>query len=208
MLKADVLMLTRDDALWRHCQKIDNKNWHAVRGQSLEDLEAWEAQEHALVLVDADLPDLPAWDDPAVATMFQPLKVIVATTQTTDEQAKAVLSAGARGYVHAYSPAIALRTVLQTVQQGSVWMGPTLLARLLRGIDTHVPKDDAGAWAEILSPREKIVAERAAMGHSNQAIADALHITERTVRAHLSSVFTKLNVSDRLALALRVHGIR
>ena len=44
--------------------------------------------------------------------------------------------------------------------------------------------------------------------YSNLAIADALGITERTVKAHLKAVFEKLQVADRLQLALRVHGVR
>jgi DNA-binding NarL/FixJ family response regulator len=51
------------------------------------------------------------------------------------------------------------------------------------------------------------VARYVALGHSNQSIADSLGITERTVRAHISAIFEKLGVTDRLMLALRVHGI-
>jgi DNA-binding NarL/FixJ family response regulator len=58
-----------------------------------------------------------------------------------------------------------------------------------------------------LTQREREIANLAANGASNQLIADNCGISERTVKAHLSAVFTKLNVSDRLQLALRVHGI-
>src|SRR5690606_19299055 len=119
---------------------------------------------------------------------------------------KQVLAAGAIGYVHAYSPSQSLDTVLQTVAAGNVWMGPTLLARLLRDINQGMPPN--GNWDQGLTAREKEDAQRAAIGHSNQAIADALDITERTVRAHLSAVFEKLGVNDRLFLALKVHGIQ
>ncbi|MBN9401292.1 MAG: helix-turn-helix transcriptional regulator, partial [Burkholderiales bacterium] len=54
---------------------------------------------------------------------------------------------------------------------------------------------------------ERDVARYVALGHSNQSIADSLGITERTVRAHISAIFEKLGVTDRLMLALRVHGI-
>ena len=52
------------------------------------------------------------------------------------------------------------------------------------------------------------MARLAAVGYSNAEIAQKLLITERTVRAHLSAVFDKLQVDDRLQLALKVHGIR
>lgn len=85
-------------------------------------------------------------------------------------------------------------------------MGPALVSRLLRMIDQRSPGETL--WQNnALSEREHTVALRAANGASNERIADALGITERTVRAHMSAVFSKLNVADRLQLALLVHGI-
>ena len=60
---------------------------------------------------------------------------------------------------------------------------------------------------QLLTDREITVARYAASGQANAQIAEALGITERTVKAHLSAVFEKLGVSDRLQLALLVHGI-
>lgn len=201
-----VLLLTHDNAVWDHWRTLEGHQWLPARGRTLEDLARWSEQGRTLVLLDAGLPRLPEWSDDAWHDHFQRLQVVVATMRTSDAEGKAVLAAGASGYVHAYSPAKALDTVLQTVAAGSVWLGPTLLARLLRDIDKRMPQQ--GNWCEGLTAREKEVAERAAVGHSNQAIADALSISERTVRAHLSAVFEKLGVNDRLFLALRVHGVQ
>ena len=65
----------------------------------------------------------------------------------------------------------------------------------------------AGNWRSALTPRESEVAEMAAKGASNQEIAASCGISERTVKAHLSAIFEKLGVVDRLQLALKVHGI-
>lgn len=203
-----VLLLTHDAALWQHWRGIDERLWLPARGQTLADLQRWRDGGRTLVLLDADLPKRPAWTDAAWTKHFRDLLVVVGSMRPNDTEGKAVLAAGARGYVHAYMPATALNTVLQTVQTGSVWMGPTLLARLLRDLDQRLPEPAANDWATILTDREREVAERAAVGHSNRAIADALSITERTVRAHLSSAFGKLDVQDRLSLALKVHGIK
>ncbi|MBP6019687.1 MAG: response regulator transcription factor [Burkholderiaceae bacterium] len=206
MQAVSVLLVTHDDALWQHWRQLDQAAWRPVRGQGLPDLTNWRDLGHKLVLLDAGLPNLPDWADPTWAEHLRALKVVAGTMRTSDEEGKQVLAAGASGYVHAYSPAQALGTVLQTVDSGSVWLGPTLLARLLRDIDQRIPQKTE--WEQGLTLREKEVAERAAKGHSNQAIADALSITERTVRAHLSAVFEKLAVTDRLMLALKVHGIQ
>jgi len=200
-----VLCLTHDSALWQHWRLIGD-SWLPARGQTLEDLERWREQGRTLVLLDADLPRLPGWNELYWQSGLSELKVIVATMRPNDEQGRQVLAAGAVGYLHALSPAEVLSTALKSVSSGNVWVGSTLLARLLRQIDAAVPRQ--GDWHEGLTTREKEIAERAAIGHSNQAIADAFGITERTVRAHLSAVFEKLNVSDRLLLALKVHGIK
>jgi len=62
--------------------------------------------------------------------------------------------------------------------------------------------------ADCLSEREVQVARLIANGASNKEIADRLVITERTVKAHLTAIFEKLGVRDRLQLSLRVNGVR
>ncbi len=58
-----------------------------------------------------------------------------------------------------------------------------------------------------LTEREREVAKRAAQGAANKIIARELGISERTVKAHLSAAFDKLQVPDRVQLALRVNGV-
>lgn len=200
-----VLLVTHDDILWQHWKQLSSEAWLPARGRNLKDLQQWQRQGHVLAVIDAGMPGLPPWDDASWTTLMGAMKIIVAEMRPNDDDGKRVLTAGASGYIHAYMPATALATVLKTVLGGGVWMGPTLLARLLRQIDNGLPRRDS--WCDGLTPREKEVAERASIGHSNQAIAQALGITERTVRAHLSAVFQKLDVNDRLLLALKVHGI-
>jgi len=206
MQAASVLLMTHDDLLWQHWRQLDQAAWLPARGHGLSQLAGWRDRGHSLVVLDADMPRLPEWGDAAWAQHFSGLKVVIASARPSDDEGKQVLASGASGYVHAYMPVANLGTVLQTVRAGNVWLGRSLLARLLRQIDQALPAARPD-WAEGLTLREKEVAERAAMGHSNQAIADALLISERTVRAHLSAVFSKLGVNDRLLLALKVHGV-
>ena len=63
-------------------------------------------------------------------------------------------------------------------------------------------------WSAALSDRETQVARLVSAGASNKEIAENLLITERTVKAHLSAVFEKLGVRDRLQLSLRVNGLK
>jgi DNA-binding NarL/FixJ family response regulator len=99
--------------------------------------------------------------------------------------------------------------VAQVIEAGQVWIGKNLMQRLLHGTSRLAGNQENGApdWGQELTEREREVALLAANGASNQTIATDCKITERTVKAHLSAVFAKLNITDRLQLALRVHGI-
>jgi len=93
------------------------------------------------------------------------------------------------------------------VATGSVWMGASLVNRLLRQVDTITPSP--ATWRhEALTERESTVALLVSQGESNGRIAAAMGISERTVKAHLTVIFEKLGVQDRLQLALRVHGVK
>lgn len=203
-----VLLLTHDDSLWDHWCKIDNSAWLPTRGTTVKDLHDWQSQGNTLAIVDLGLEGLYGLEGLSLLRYkMQTMQIIVATMGTDDTEGKHVISTGASGYIHAYMPVAAINTVLQTVNSGSVWMGPTLLARLLRDLGNKMPIRITD-WSKDLTEREREIAKQAAKGYSNQAIAEALGITERTVRAHLTAIFEKLGVSDRLQLALKVHGIK
>lgn len=206
MKSVPVLLITHDDLLWQHWRALDPARWLAARGRGLADLQRWREQGRALAVLDTDLPRLPSWQDPARHAQFSGLQVVVASPSPNDEQGTQALGAGALGYCHSYAPATALAQALEVVASGGIWMGRSLVTRLLRLVTERA--QDSRSWDNgLLTEREITVARYAASGQSNAQIADALGITERTVKAHLSAVFDKLEVTDRLQLALRVHGI-
>src|SRR5690625_5662633 len=93
---------------------------------------------------------------------------------------------GAKAYVHAYSSPAQWHRVLKHVLDGQVWLGASLLSRLLNQIGQQVPEGETD-WQSALTPREVDVAQRAALGLTNQQLALALYNSERTVRDHLGS---------------------
>ncbi|CAM5426147.1 response regulator transcription factor [Eoetvoesiella caeni] len=205
-LSEPILFITHDDAVWQHWRQIDQTRWRPARGVSLQDLQRWRGQGRSLVLLDQNLPRLPPWDDATWGTHLRSMQLLVASTRPNDAEAAHVLGAGASGYLHAYSPPEVISRALHSVQAGSIWAGRSLVARLLREVNHRVPGESA--WIEGLTPREIEVARHAAQGRSNPEIGQMLNISERTVRAHISAVFEKLGVNDRLLLALKVHGIQ
>lgn len=149
--------------------------------------------------------------------------LVVLSNQPSEDEALAAFSVGARGYCNAHATAANLSQVSRVVLDGGLWIGESLMHRLLTATrvaaaQTALPLppgiDDIGSKAEIaaslaaLTEREQEVAHAVADGASNKEIARQLDITERTVKAHVGSIFQKLNVRDRLHLSLILNGQR
>jgi len=204
--KAPVLLITHDDFLWQHWNTLDREQWLLTRGHTAADLSGWHEDGHSLAVLDTGLADLPAWQREHWKPLIQGLKLVVASMRPTDDEGVRVIAAGAMGYCHAYAPTATLTHILQAVEAGSVWMGASLVNRLVQQVNTLTPAPDI--WHHpALSERESAVALLVARGKSNSTIATETGVAERTVKAHLSSIFEKLGIQDRLQLALRVHGI-
>jgi DNA-binding NarL/FixJ family response regulator len=132
-------------------------------------------------------------------------QVIVMSCVPTSQESLRALSAGAGGYCHALSTPDLFRRIVTVVTNGGLWIGNDLLNRLAETIVRAAPAANKTQTPEILdklSARERDVAVQIQAGASNKEISAALDITERTVKAHLSSIFQKLGVRDRLQLIL------
>lgn len=128
-----------------------------------------------------------------------------------DQQGLAALGTGVVGYCNAHAAPTILRQVADTVLGGGLWVGQSLLQRLLAGIARAAARKftppELSDWATGLTEREIEVARAVATGLGNKEIANQLNITERTVKAHLGSVFDKLKLRDRMHLTLLVNGV-
>lgn len=132
--------------------------------------------------------------------------IVVLSNVPEDDQGMAALAAGASGYCSALTLPAVLHQVTSVVEHGGVWVGPQLMRRLMQGLAARnaTPPDPA---LNMLSQRERQVAEAVARGSTNKEIARVMGITERTVKAHLSAAFEKLGVRDRMQLSLLVNGV-
>ncbi len=135
-------------------------------------------------------------------------QVVVLSAAPAETEGLQALDAGARGYCHLLAVPALLREVAQVVCLGGLWVGPELVQRLLaatRGLlQQGLATDTVAIDLSLLSEREVQVARAVARGHTNREVAEQLHITERTVKAHLGSVFEKLGVRDRVQLVLQL----
>ena len=121
------------------------------------------------------------------------------------------LSAGAAGCCNTHAAPDVLDQVAVVVGNGGLWIGQSLLQRLLgttsRLFQQKSVEGQRADWSTLLSERETQVARQVAGGASNKEIASQLFISERTVKAHLTSVFEKLGLRDRLQLSLKINGM-
>ena len=142
----------------------------------------------------------------AAAAFGWPVVVMAATPG--ESEAFQLLNQGAMGYCHLKAAPEQLREIALVVEHGGFWMPPELMQRFL-ALSTRVVPTEAPIDPELneLTSRELMVAEQVAHGASNREISEALEITERTVKAHLSAIFEKLGVRDRVQLALAMNNI-
>lgn len=158
------------------------------------------------------------WLSTAVENWSQLIPLIVAedaiavvlSYSPNDREALRALDLGARGYVHTLAAPEVLKQVALVVTNHGVWVGQELLAKVLGGSFKSLQKRHQGGafqhseYLDLLTEREQGVALAVARGATNKEVARQLDITERTVKAHLSAIFKKLAVRDRLQLILKL----
>lgn len=138
-------------------------------------------------------------------------KVMVMTDEQSDQEAMQVMQNGAVGYCHYLAAPEQLREIASVVAQGRLWIGAQLMQKLLMVANSVVPQaksnNDIEQQLQQLTPRERMVAIEVGKGATNKEIAERLDITERTVKAHVSVIFDKLKVRDRVKLALLINNL-
>ena len=122
-------------------------------------------------------------------------------------QAQTVLQKGAKGYGNAMMHESHLQSAFQTLSEGKVWLYPDFVTQLIGQVrEQSVHEEIALHRLDILSIREREVALLLNQGKSHLEISNELAITVRTIKAHCSAIYEKLQVKDRLALSLFLHS--
>lgn len=143
---------------------------------------------------------------PALLESAPQARIIVLTGAPDIALHRRALTLGATGLVLKEQPAEVLLTAIERVHKGEVWIDSSLLAELMK--PEPPPKTEDSPIAS-LTHREREIVGAIGVGLRNKQIAERFFISERTVHNHLASIFRKLEVGDRLELALyaRNHGL-
>ena len=156
-----------------------------------------------------DLNRLPQsdWLD-AIDTLSDRGKVVVMSANPSQAEASKIIRAGAMGYCHMAVPSARLPEIALVVEHDGFWMPKAMIQRITQmtrrlGAQKFNPEQDPNQ----LTRRERAVADLIGLGANNAEIANRLNMSERTVKAHLTSIFQQLNVRDRVQLALVVNRL-
>ena len=132
-------------------------------------------------------------------------KFVVLATVPDASEAMLAFTSGAKAYVNVYAGNNVIRQVAEVVESGGNWIGEDMMQFFLASIrqsDAIAVEGESVNIQAILTEREFEVAEVLATGASNKLIARQLNISERTVKAHVTGIFEKLGIDDRVKLAM------
>jgi two-component system nitrate/nitrite response regulator NarL len=142
------------------------------------------------------------------------IKIVMLTVSEAEEDVLAAFKAGARAYVLKGVPARELMEILRTVQRGDPYVTPTLAASLLVDMSRAAARPAASQPPapthplDELSEREQQILELVAGGASNKEIGLELHLSEKTIKHHMTNILQKLQVRNRVEAALLAQARR
>ena len=137
-----------------------------------------------------------------LAYQFSYISVLVLSTFDDDEYITKAMEFGAKGYLLKDTPIEEIAAAIRAAIKGYTQLGPGLFQKFLTQSNQPNPPQKLPTVLQTLSPREKEVLSLIAQGANNKEIAQELYISERTVKAHITSILSQLNLRDRTQAAI------
>ncbi|RWS41010.1 response regulator transcription factor [Bacillus mycoides] len=157
-----------------------------------------------VVLMDLYMPEMDGIEATACIKKEYPnVKVIVLTSFSDQAHVMPALKAGASGYILKDIEPDQLVEAIRSAHKGNIQLHPDIANALLsQTLPEEEKEEEPAVQVDVLTARENEVLQLLAKGMSNKEIASVLVITEKTVKAHMSSILSKLHLSDRTQAAL------
>jgi DNA-binding NarL/FixJ family response regulator len=178
-----------------HLQGMEDMEICATVSSGYEAIQACQAQQPDLLLLDIQLPDLSGIETAQRLKALLPgLKIIAITGSEDTLEILKMMQAGAAACLHKGSP-LALEEMIPLVMAGYSLMPEFVLAALLQ--NTYLPTENLADAGPNFTPQEYVVLRELMQGYTNKEMALRLNLSTSTVKVHLSSIFRKLNVQTR-----------
>jgi DNA-binding NarL/FixJ family response regulator len=156
-----------------------------------------------VILMDLGMPEVNGIEATRAVLRTSPhISVLVISMQEDDDSVFAALQAGARGYLLKGALKAEILRSIRAVVSGEAIFGPAIARRLMQYFANPHPAAPKDAFPE-LTEREHEILELIARHETNPEIARRLHLSPKTVRNHVSNIFTKLRVADRAQAVIR-----
>jgi len=197
--------------LRRECLKLAiahyNPNWQIIEFASAEELMRLVGERFDLVVVGAATAEhVDLRQIEAVRDMLPDAPVVVIAENGNPQRARQILSSGARGFLPASLSLKVLMGAFDLVLAGGVYVPSSLIESAARSAGPESGSErPAEPWSE-LTRRQRDVLGLISQGKSNKLIADALSMSESTVKAHVKQIIKRLHVSNRTQAALLATG--
>jgi DNA-binding NarL/FixJ family response regulator len=172
----------------------------AATGEEAVDLAVKLAPD--VVLMDLNLPEMNGIEATRRIREIAPAVAVLVVTMFDDESVFAAMRAGARGYLLKDADAEEMVRAIRAVAHGEAIFSPAVAQRLQSYFASPPPSVPTPVFPE-LTDREREVLALLAEGYTNQAIAQRLFLSPKTVRNYVSNIFSKLQVADRAEATLR-----
>ncbi|RLC93508.1 MAG: DNA-binding response regulator [Chloroflexi bacterium] len=206
------VLLADDHSLLREAMRncIDHEEDMEVVGEAGDGEEAVRLCSDLnpdIVIMDIVMPKLNGIEaSKQIKEMNPAVAVLILTAYDDDRYILGLLEAGAAGYLLKSARGRTVVEAVRTISRGESVLHPTVIAKLLKhALRTEVSPEES-RYGDLLSAREMEIMKLAARGMSNKDIAEELCLTVRTVKAHLSNIFSKLGVASRTEAILK--GLR
>lgn len=191
-----IVCLTKDSSINSNLINLYNKDQVICFADSKE-IQAAKMQNCTVLVVDLESSKIPARTKDA-------FPVVALSAMPIFHEALILLKRGVRGYGNRRMLPENLKQLIETVKTGQMWLPPELLVQFIANMNEGGAEDNNADLFKSLSKREKEVANYVAEGMTNQQMADTMFVSLRTVKAHLSSIYDKTGLKNRLELGLQL----
>jgi NarL family two-component system response regulator LiaR len=187
-----------------YLELLDDIEVAGEAGNGTEALAQVRQHQPDVVLMDLVMPEMDGIEATRQVCAISPsTRVIVLTSFADDDKVFPAIKAGAKGYLLKDVSPADLASAIRAVYAGGTHLHPDITKKLVDQLAS--PRTEPGPASDELTPRELEILRLIAEGMNNRDIAQALTISEKTVKTHVSHILAKLHLADRTQAAIYAH---